>query len=79
MTGGTVRYRLVIAGPVAQWLTDTIADRFGGVSISAAANGTVLEVVEADQPALRALLTLLWDVGHDVLSLSAEKEWPCPS
>jgi hypothetical protein len=34
---------------------------------------TVLDVDAADQPALRALLTLLWDVGQEVLEVKSSK------
>jgi hypothetical protein len=64
--GVTTRYRLVVTGPVSQYVTETIAQRFGEVSIRREAAGTVLELACADQPALRAVLTLLWDAGHDV-------------
>jgi hypothetical protein len=35
------------------------------------ADGTTLVVDGVDQAAVRALLTLLWDAGHEVLSLTA--------
>jgi hypothetical protein len=56
---------LTVRGPVAGALTDMIRSRFDRVSLD-----TVLVVDELDQAAVRALLTLLWDAGHDVIGLS---------
>jgi len=56
---------LTVRGPVPGSLTDTIRTRFDRVSL-----GTVLVVDDVDQAAVRALLTLLWDAGHDVIGLS---------
>ena len=64
--GVTTRYRLLVTGPVSRHVTETITQRFGEVSIRREPAGTVLELACADQPALRAVLTLLWDAGHDV-------------
>ena len=63
-------YRLTVAGPLSRSVAATIGERFAGVRTHTAATATVLDVRCADQPALRALLTLLWDAGHDVLSLN---------
>jgi hypothetical protein len=43
-----------------------ITHRFGNVSVGRNGQDTVLDAVLVDQPSLRALLTLLWDAGHDV-------------
>ena len=56
---------LTVRGPVPGSLTDTIRTRFDRVSLD-----TVLVVDDVDQAAVRALLTLLWDAGHDVIGLS---------
>ncbi|MDT7582140.1 MAG: hypothetical protein QOK35_3404, partial [Pseudonocardiales bacterium] len=47
-----------------------IRTRFDHVS-APGADGTTLVVDGVDQAAVRALLTLLWDAGHEVLSLTA--------
>ena len=70
----TPLYRVTVAGPLARRAADVIGARFGEMTIHAgptrdSSTRTVLEVDLVDQSALRALLTLLWDVGHDVLSL----------
>lgn len=74
---GTGPCRLRVAGPLPRALADSIRDRFTGVSIqSRSGQPTVLDLRSADQPALRALLTLLWDAGHDVLSVTTSEEIP---
>jgi hypothetical protein len=46
---------------------EIVRDRFEDVRISAATAGTVIECSIPDQPALRALLTQVWDVGGAVV------------
>ena len=65
------RYRLSVAGPMPRRLVETITHRFGNVSVGREGEDTVLDAVLVDQPSLRALLTLLWDAGHDVHNLSS--------
>ncbi|MFC4942510.1 hypothetical protein [Pseudonocardia sp. GCM10023141] len=67
----TARYRLTVAGPLPVSLAGVIRSRFGDVTIHAHPRGTELDLAVADQPALRALLTLLWDVGQDVLLVTS--------
>jgi hypothetical protein len=52
-----------------------IRTRFDHVS-APGADGTTLVVDDLDQAAVRALLTLLWDAGHEVLSLTADGRGP---
>jgi hypothetical protein len=63
------RYRLTVRGPLPGAVVATIRERFGRVSITCRSTATAVEIVGADQPELRALLTLIWDAGHDVRSL----------
>lgn len=59
-------YRILVTGRVPDTLAEVIADRFGPVDVFAAdTRRTVVDLV-ADQAALRAVLVLLWDVGHEV-------------
>jgi hypothetical protein len=60
-------YRLRLRGPIARSLLDVIRTRFDHVS-TPGADGTVLIVENIDQASVRALLTLLWDASHEVLS-----------
>jgi hypothetical protein len=71
MTPSGTCYRLVVAGRLSHLLVDTIDARFGAAaSIRPSGSDTAVQLV-ADQPSLRALLTLLWDVGHEVVAVTA--------
>jgi hypothetical protein len=61
------RYELTLRGPISDTLLDLIRSRFDHVS-TPGADGTVLVVESVDQASVRALLTLLWDTGHEVLA-----------
>ena len=65
------RYELRVRAPIAASLLDVIRTRFDQVS-APGADGTVLIVENIDQASVRALLTLLWDTGHEVLALAEE-------
>ena len=64
------RYELTLRGPIAGSLLDLVRTRFDHVS-NPDPNGTVLIIENLDQASVRALLTLLWDAGHEVLSLTS--------
>ena len=72
----SVHYRVTVAGPVSRAAAEAIRARFGRVGIHPRPDDTVLGPAGLDQPALRALLTLLWDGGHEVRSVSSSKENP---
>lgn len=61
------RCELTLSEPISRILLDVIRTRFDHVS-TLGADGTVLIVENVDQASVRALLTLLWDTGHDVLA-----------
>jgi hypothetical protein len=69
---------LTVAGCVARSVLDTIENRFDlravcrldGPADRGSVSGTVLTVAGVDQPAVRALMIMLWDSGHDVLAMS---------
>ena len=70
MTRPGICYRLVVAGRLSQLIVDTIDDRFGAAaSIHPSGDDTAVWLT-ADQASLRALLTLLWDLGHDLGAVS---------
>lgn len=69
----STRFRLTVRGPLPRCVVEDIGARFTGATVRQAGPVTCVELGHADQPALRALLTLLWDVGQDVLSLTAEE------
>ncbi|HYO32696.1 MAG TPA: hypothetical protein VES21_07595 [Nocardioidaceae bacterium] len=63
-------YRLIVAGRIAHAAADIIEARFGSAaSVHTDGADTAIDLA-SDQPSLRALVTLLWDVGHDLLSIT---------
>ena len=64
-------YRLVVAGPPSRLLVDTIDARFGSAASVSHSGSDTAVLLRADQSSLRALLTLLWDVGHELVTVSA--------
>jgi hypothetical protein len=74
-------YRLEIRGPLPRVALEQLRDRFGDVRVQSDGDRTVVSGQSADQAALRAILSLLWDVGVEVrlveatpLSAQDEKE-----
>jgi hypothetical protein len=65
----TTRYELRVRGSLAHTVLDVIRARFDRVGASDA-DGSALIIENVDQATVRALLTLLWDTGHEVLSLT---------
>ena len=65
----TTRSELALRGPLSSALLQLIRTRFDQVSVSAA-DCSVLIIGDLDQASVRALLTLLWDAGHEVRSLT---------
>ena len=68
------RYHLALGGPLPATVADVIRVRFGEVAIRSSADPTALDGLLADQAAVRALLTLVWDVGGEIrlLRVSAD-------
>jgi hypothetical protein len=71
MTRSGTCYRLVVAGRPSRLLVDTIDARFGSAALIRPSGDDTAVLLTADQPALRALLMLLWDVGHELVAVSA--------
>jgi hypothetical protein len=67
-------YELHIANRPPRLVLDQIRSRFGEVAVRRDADRTVLTGTVIDQPALRALLTLVWDSGGDVLAVLVDGE-----
>lgn len=68
---------VTVAGVVARSVLDVLRTRFDVVTArpvdrraGLAVDRTVLTVTGVDQPAVRALMVMLWDSGHDVLAMS---------
>jgi hypothetical protein len=64
-------YRVTVTGSVPRIVGDRIRSRFGEVTIRAETDRTVLTGLIIDQPAIRALTGLLWDLGCEILLLVA--------
>jgi hypothetical protein len=64
-------YQLAISGPLPERVRDALQRRFGNVPITEEPGRTLIGEFQADQGTLRAMMTLLWDVGGDVVLLSS--------
>jgi hypothetical protein len=64
-------YRLEIGGPLARVAQDQLRERFGDVRMQSDGDRTLVSGHCADQAALRAMLSLLWDVGLEVRVVQA--------
>ena len=69
------RYHLALAGPLPATVAEVIRVRFGEVAIRSSADPTALDGLLADQAAVRALLTLVWDVGGEIRLLRVIPDW----
>ncbi len=72
----TAHWRITVAGPLSAAASGSIRGQYDHVVFSAQPGDghTVLDLDNLDQPALRGLLTLLWDFGHDVVAVSNQTE-----
>ena len=73
-----LRYRLEIRGQLPRVAQEELRRRFGEVEVRSEGARTVVSGLTADQAALRALLSLLWDVGSEVRlveAISQPGEW----
>ncbi|WP_395729690.1 hypothetical protein [Nakamurella sp.] len=69
----TARLRVTVAGPLSTAATSAVQARYDVViGPRRAGDETVLDLEELDQSAIRGLLTLLWDFGHDVVAVTNE-------
>lgn len=73
----TAAYEVHLASRPARLVLDQIQARFGEVGVRRDPDRTVLTGTVTDQPALRALLSLVWDGGGDVLAVLVDGE-PVP-
>ena len=64
-------YRLEIRGPLPRLARDELRRRFGEVEVKSDGYRTVVSGLTADQAALRAVLSLLWDLGSEVRLVEA--------
>jgi hypothetical protein len=66
---GTRCCEVTVRGRIARSVIEAIGTRFD-VGSAACADVTVLTFAVLDQAAIRAVLVMLWDSGHEVLALS---------
>ena len=64
-------YRLEIRGPLPRVAQDQLRERFGDVRVQSDGDRTLISGHCADQAALRAVLSLLWDIGVEVRVVDA--------
>jgi hypothetical protein len=64
-------YRLEIRGPLPRIAEDELRERFGDVRVQSDGDRTLVVGHSADQAALRAVLSLLWDLGVEVRLVEA--------
>jgi len=64
-------YRLEIHGPLPRVVREELHRRFGDVQVRSDGDRTVVSGLTADQAALRAVLSLLWDLGSEVRLVQA--------
>lgn len=74
----TLLYRMVVSGPLPNTTVATIHARFRPDQIVAGPESTVATGTAIDQPALRALVGLVWDTGGQILSLDTEPKTAFP-
>jgi hypothetical protein len=71
-------YRVEIRGRLPRVAQEELRRRFGEIEVQSQGGRTVVTGLTVDQSALRAVLSLLWDVGGEVqlvraMSLSGEE------
>ena len=69
-------YRLEIRGPLPHLAHDELHRRFGEVEVTSDGELTVLSGLTDDQAALRAVLSLRWDLGSEVRLMPAACHHP---
>jgi hypothetical protein len=71
----TARCRVTVAGPLSQAATRALQGQYGqALSIDRVNRETVLDLDALDQPAIRGVLTLLWDLGHEVVAVTNQSK-----
>jgi hypothetical protein len=61
--------QLTVRGRLARGVLDALRARFD-VEATSTGDRTTLTVDGLDQAAIRAVMTMLWDSGHDVMAMS---------
>ena len=66
------QYRIDLSAPLPAGLVDQIKDRFALTDVRLRHDEFVIRTGVFDQPALRALLDLIWDVGAELRSITED-------
>ncbi len=66
------RCELTVRGDLADAVLELIRSRFEVLATRTGSGPTTSLAVVADQAAQRALLTLLWDTGHELIELRVD-------
>ena len=77
--GATTTVRLVLSGLLPLTTVKLLHTRFGVVDLIGGGASTTVTGIVDDQPALRALLSLIWDTGGSVISLDTSVGESVPS
>lgn len=72
-------YRIEISAPLPVGLLDEIKGRFAPFEVRPGDDDVVIRTGALDQPAVRALLALIWDVGADLRSITEDTNAGSPS
>jgi hypothetical protein len=68
------RCEINVGGQLADTLLELISSRFGEITTRPGAGPSTTVIINGLDPASqRALLTLLWDTGHDVISMRSTR------
>jgi hypothetical protein len=70
---GGHRCELTVTGPLARAVLETMQSRFDAVATRHPGR-TVVVARAVDQAAVRALMVMLWDSGHEVQAMSITDE-----
>lgn len=70
------RYQLLVTGRLPETVRALVGERFGPTAVIVTDAPCTVVDIDADQAALRALLTLLWDVGQEVHSIRRSEGRP---
>ena len=69
MSPSAGRFEITLEGPCPQSLRDLLGTRYDVHPADPVSSGTLI-INDLDQASLRAILSLLWDAGLDVISAS---------
>jgi hypothetical protein len=69
-----MRFEVPVDGPLPRMVRSTVRLRFADVHVHRGTHTTVLKGTIVDQPAIRALLGMIWDAGGSICLLTVNDE-----